>query len=201
MRLDDSWAAKRQPLNSLTRETIFPVDRHPLPGQHPRSLLFGRATLRHLIRRFHRYRRSTRFRESAGSCPQICSVIDPQSASNCVKRVCRDKRRRIKLRTDLSAGRHATAAFPSRFGASSRRRARRGRRQTHSWGRHAIRSIPRPLRYSVARNAAILLHIHLAPHHPTWPSSSEGKRSGPLRLPLRPRRIKRRGTLVFEGFN
>jgi len=35
----------------------------------------------------------------------------------------------------------------------------------HSWGRHAIRSIPRPLRYSVARNAAILLHIHHSLHH------------------------------------
>lgn len=106
---------KRQPLNSLTRERFSPsIDTRYQVNilDKSRSLLFERATLRHLIRRFHRYRRSTRFRESAGSCPQIFSVIDPQLASNCVKCV-REMRRRIKLCTDLSAGRHATAAFPS----------------------------------------------------------------------------------------
>lgn len=151
--------------------------------------------------RFRRRRvaRSTGFRESrvrvSGDCPRKYS----QSSIH-RRTVCQVRLRWGALRTDLSAGRHATAAFPSRFGGSPES-TRRGRDAKHSQGRHAIRSIPRPLRYSVARNAAILLHIHLAPPH-RWLFSA-GERSSPLRSPLPPRRVqtKRRGTLIFGGFN
>lgn len=77
----------------LWRASDFPVDRHPLPGQHPRwaSIALLRTcyftTSHSMISPISTRRviRSTRFRESAGSCPQIFSVIDPQLASNCVK--------------------------------------------------------------------------------------------------------------------
>lgn len=193
--------------------SIFPVDQHPLPGQHPRWVPIESSSdvllydISFIDTRFHRYQsvssriRSARFRVSRPVSPAIVSA-NFFSHRSPGEQLCQVPSRGWggALWTDLSAGRHATAAFPSRFGASSRRVPSRKTPNTQPGTRHVIRSIPRPLRYSVARNAAILLHIHLAPYTP--PGSPRRRERGAVcRFLSATRQTKRRGTLVFEGFN
>lgn len=127
----------------------FPVDQHPLPGQHPRSA--QQAPPNDFTTSWPVQFRWNRGRRRGGSSygfrmsKRACGGRPRGSFQSSVFRRTRGRAREemqgesplAPICTDLSAGRHATAAFPRRFGAS----VPRGRETRR---RHAIRSIPRP---------------------------------------------------------